>query len=552
MYSADAHTRKLRKIEKEIDNHYKKNSLVNLPFANAAWYLLAFAEEVVLKEMRERGSGAQNHAMIADNLVNNLKIPMGWLYGICEKGGRILCAYNGDSYQASWDFFRLGQEYSSFVWAFTYYSEGWIGLGLNGTTIQPTGNLCHDVRYEAYNRLIKPHKLQEPLSSVNSDHLPIEEIAQTLRLQGDRFTYKLNPRMVSDTITARKPILDEMFSLPSEWRFSRYSLGDFRKVFEAICAIAHIHQTAREIAVAQGCANLGYADSIFVPTCNELLRRTIRYSGVSESSARSIFDDLSYGKRNISAPDPALQPLIKLNSEIYAVMPHLWLFSSAERNLTVLLNRLSSEKEIYSRLVSEKEEFMRQNFKFHLSDDGLRLIWGSVPELPDIDLAIVKDSEKMCLLLELKWFIEPAEVREIIQKSEEIEKGISQILELKRAFANNYQPLLAKLRIESSYRLEGAVISENWIGHATVQSPDVPVIRADHLIAKLQATESLESAVDWLIAREYLPKEGEHFRIRTTTSTVGNWSVEWYEIEPLISAPFFPLQCNDTLPTHTH
>lgn len=541
MYPADAHTRKLRQIEKEIDNYYKKNSLVNLPFANAAWYLLAFAEEVVLKEIQERGSGAQNYAMIADNLVNDLKNPMGWLYGICEQGGRIPCTDNGDFYQASWDFFRLGQEYSSFVWAYTYFSEGWIGLDLKGTTIQPTGNLSQDARHEAYNRLIKPHKLQEPLSSVNSDHLPIEEIAQTLRLQGDRFTYKLNPRMVSDTIIARKPILDKMFSLPSKWRFSRYSLGDFRKVFEAICAIAHIHWTARGISVTQGCANLGYADSIYLPTCDELLWRIVRYSGISESSVRSIFDDLSYGNRNISDPDPALQPLIKLNSEVYAIMPHLWLFSSAERNLTVLLNRLPSEKEIYSRLVSEKEEFMRQTFQSHLSDDGLRLIWGSVPGLPDIDLAIVKDSEKMCLLLELKWFIEPAEVREIIQKSEEIEKGISQVLELKRTFANNYQPLLAKLRIDSSYRLEGVVISENWIGHVTVQSPGVPVIRADHLIAKLQATESLESAVDWLIAREYLPKEGEHFKVRTTTSTVGNWSVEWYEIEPLINDPFFPL-----------
>ena len=28
----------------------------------------------------------------------------------------------------------------------------------------------------------------------------------------------------------------------------------------------------------------------------------------------------------IKHPDPALQPLIKLNSTCYAIMPHLWLF----------------------------------------------------------------------------------------------------------------------------------------------------------------------------------------------------------------------------------
>ena len=64
--------------------------------------------------------------------------------------------------------------------------------------------------------------------------------------------------------------------------------------------------------------------------------------------------------------------------------------------------------------------------------------------LPDVDLAIISDSEKMCLLLELKWFIDPAEAREIIEKSEEIEKGISQVLQLKQAFGNNHEPLIEK------------------------------------------------------------------------------------------------------------
>ena len=124
--------------------------------------------------------------------------------------------------------------------------------------------------------------------------------------------------------------------------------------------------------------------------------------------------------------------------------------------------------------------------------------------LQDIDLAIVKESEKVCLLLELKWFIAPAEFREVIHKSEEIEKGISQVLKIKQAFAGNHKPLLEKLNIDSSYRLEGIVVSRNWIGDADVQNSEVPVIPADHLIAKLKGTESLLSTMEWLKNREYL------------------------------------------------
>ena len=66
------------------------------------------------------------------------------------------------------------------------------------------------------------------------------------------------------------------------------------------------------MAALQGCHGRGYVDSIYVPTCDELLRRVVRYSGVSDTTVQSIFDDLSYGNGGISHPQPALQPLTKL------------------------------------------------------------------------------------------------------------------------------------------------------------------------------------------------------------------------------------------------
>ena len=48
MKTEDKLTPELRKIEKEIDNYYKSNPLVQLPFATAAWYLLASVEHWVL------------------------------------------------------------------------------------------------------------------------------------------------------------------------------------------------------------------------------------------------------------------------------------------------------------------------------------------------------------------------------------------------------------------------------------------------------------------------------------------------------------------------
>lgn len=106
---------------------------------------------------------------------------------------------------------------------------------------------------------------------------------------------------------------------------------------------------------------------------------------------------------------------------------------------------------------------------------------------------------------------------------------------------NNHKPLLKKLNIDSSYRLEGIVVSENWIGYGNVQNPEVPVILVDHLIAKLKATESIRSTMDWLKNREYLPKEGKDFEVHGITSTIGKWSLKWSTTRPLIEDAFFPL-----------
>ena len=102
----DKLTCKLREIEQEIDVYYKSNPLVNLSFATAAWSLLAFGEEIMLKEQNDgretqlvsdehinprlvvypgRLTPQENEA-IADNLINALKAPMYWLYSDCKSG----------------------------------------------------------------------------------------------------------------------------------------------------------------------------------------------------------------------------------------------------------------------------------------------------------------------------------------------------------------------------------------------------------------------------------------------------------------------------------
>ena len=541
MSTTDRVSPELRKIEREIDDYYKSNPLIKLPFATAAWYLLSSAEEYMLNEQIDGISRIQDIHALGSDFITEIEHSMSWIYHACEQSGQIPFARNNDPYKASKDLFELGRKYDWFVFAYKCASDGVLELELQGSTIQPTEDFFTSIEYEAYNILIDPHEPEEAQFDLNPRNSPMEAILHSVKVEGNRFRYKLNPRMVADMKMYLKPLFDRMFLLPSEWEFSRYTLGDFRKVFEAVCAIAHIHWRARQVAAAQGCKNRGYLDSIYMLTYDELLRRVIRYSGVSDEKVRNVFDDLTYGNRGIKRPVPALQPLIKLNSEHYAIVPNVWICSAAERNFISLINRFSSEKAIYEKYVDEKEDLMKERFKTQLSDRDFKFYSGSVANLTDVDLAIVSHSEKACLLLELKWFIAPTTGQERIYKSKEIKKGISQVLKLKQAFSDNYEPLLERLNIDSSYRLEGAVVSENWIGYGNVQSPDVPVIRANHLITKLNVTDSLQSTMGWLKDRKHLPKEGEHFIVCRPITRIGNWHLKWYGIQDLCRSVFFPL-----------
>jgi hypothetical protein len=171
--------------------------------------------------------------------------------------------------------------------------------------------------------------------------------------------------------------------------------------------------------------------------------------------------------------------------------------------------------------------------------------FGSIPgrpRLPDIDLSIIDHKEKTCLVIELKWFIDPAEPREVLEKSEEVKKGIFQLLQLKGALAGCDQALFKCLGIDSTYAIGFAVVSANWIGHATEQHPEIPVIREHHFKKKMSAVKNLSETIGWLGARRYLPIEGVHYEIVETAAVVGKWSTKWYGIKALIEeSEFLPL-----------
>ncbi len=527
----------LRSVERDIDSAYMANPLVRRTFGESAWYFLAFCEERLLLPLIKGLDATEplnlhEQAALADEVINHAKWPLRWLRQSCPLGEIVPRGYSEETYKASWELSQLASDYLSFESAFTYASLGLVTLRLEGNRIIPSGPLRDDTRFEAYDRLAD---LEEKGNPVDLTFIA-ELVGNNILVDGDRFSYPLNPKIVQETLRGVDSELSRRFRLPIDWNLSAYSLGEYATVAKCLWVISAVHMVSRLRAAAQGCLGLGYSQALVLMGNDELTRRLTRYTGLPETSIQSVIADLTYGGNTIKSPDPALQPLLCLTGSTVGWAPGLFLNNSLERNLMVFLNRTASTRSTYTRLSQQKEDLLRSRIKSELDKLDVRFWSGDVTgwyETLDIDFAIISDSEKQCLLLELKSFIAPAEPREVRDRSEEIARGIQQICTRRMCAERQPQALRNALKVSDDYDLAWAVVSETSIGGAWIQDDSVPVVRVAHLVRKLRETRRLRPVCDWLKHREYLPVNGKDYEAITVTQKINQWELEWWGIKGL-------------------
>ena len=499
---------------------------------------MAFFEDSMLSpKLRKEVLSLSEIAAMSDNLMVNIQYPLAWLSKSCKPGKNKNYEYSDVNYSDSNEMCKLAIEYNAFSSAFTYASHGIIALDLHNTDIVIEDKLFFDSRYEAYDRLVL---LQEKKPNYTyGDFLPLLE--KNLNVSGDRFHYQIGEKIIHAVSSHTKPLIEECFELPDKWEFPDFSLQEFRQMITAIFSISYLHIIARTIAINRGCIGLGINDSILIYKIKKLNSIISRYSQVDYRKVDILLMYLTYGSSGINYPDPALQPLIKLSEDSIGIMPSLIINNSLERNWISLINRIPKLKSHYSYLVETKEEYMRKGIIEGIRYPKIQCYLSNVnidSQLPDIDLAIISHSEKTVYLIELKWFISPAEVREVLEKSEEIKKGIFQSLQLKQAFCSSPIRFYDRLNVDNSYTLVFLVLSKNMIGIDRVQDPEIPVIQENHFIRYLNNAKDLTSFTDWIISRKYLPVEGVHYEIVTQKFQIKEWKLNWYGIKTLFPGTY--------------
>ncbi|NWA28530.1 hypothetical protein HX866_26920 [Pseudomonas gingeri] len=358
----------------------------------------------------------------------------------------------------------------------------------------------------------------------------IEQIIQNTSIKGEAFTLNFNPKLVALLVKTHSKNLRGRHVLPSSWVVGEISFNDFKVIFTTIQAMLYGWFIARVNVAGRGLLGMGYSSALWIIDSEELIARLSRYTHLDKKIIATILGYLTFANHNIRDPDIAIQPLLEINSKELALSPLLWLNTNAERNFCTLLNKIPTERETYLNLTLNKEAILYEELKDVLEHLGYEVTHGTLSST-DIDIAIIDRKNKICVCIELKWFIEPAEIREIIEKSLELEKGVKQstiILSLLRT--GDKQLTHDLLKINNTYRTASFVGARNWIGHSDVQSKEIPIIKIWHFIKKLIELGSLNETLNWLESKSYLPKNGKDYWVIPVNLDTGSWKSRWYGI----------------------
>jgi len=524
---------KAEAAEGEIDNAYQREPLLGYRYEEAIRSTFIAANALL---QQARGRDLDTYAAAVDTIINALKYAVRWIWA-ARRLPRLIQPV-GDPVQHARPLLLLAIEYVGMVTAYLHARDNLIDLAGEDRVLRISGALLRQQQYEAYNELVKT-SIRDMHADVEAAIAGDERVLSAVRRAGMRNVpidrVPIDPEVLSVSYAAVARHDSKFHILPADWRFGKFSLAAFRAVHGVLRAIVYTWGRlaplkAREPWLVPHAANQPYS-----VTRGDLLNAAKLVANISRAESRAVIDLLEYAGSGITNPDPALQPLVPMPDGRYLLAEPLVMDTAAERNLSVLLNRAPSERDVYSRLTNRKETEMRNRI-FRKLDARFRL-WHGRLHGHEVDLAIVDDADHSLLFLELKWFIDPAEVRELRDRSKELSKGVDQCKTL-LALASDSPETLNQIASGPFRVVAASVVSANWIGFGNIQDPDIPIINEEHLIRKLQAAGALSEVIAWLHRRQYLPVLHRDYVAVERPTNIANWTLNWYRIERIAADDF--------------
>ncbi len=386
----------------------------------------------------------------------------------------------------------------------------------------------HDKAYGAL-ELIGVGKLGGPDLSMqlfhwlrNPSSVPavVQQIGATIQLKKRLITYEYRQDLASELAMH---IGQPEHLIPDAWKFEWGGRAEVTLLLNALSLRCMYHILAVHFGSCDRQLRGGGESSIvlIVPR-DQLVADLELLSSLDRDRIDAFVDNLTWG-HGTTTPDPALQPLIQIRSDLFAIPCIHLLSSNQERNLLSLMARTQAEefdaqshlfeREMVSALLSTSRPAgveMRSNVRLHI--DGRE---------EEIDILVIDEHDRRLLVCELRWILGPGDPREVQNRKKECLKKVDQV-------RRKVERISASAGMAAATALGRKVSNDSaddWVTTGVVliagfggrRSPDpkypiIPVALFERAMAK---TSCLEALASWCEGLSWLPREGKHFNVAT-------------------------------------
>lgn len=311
--------------------------------------------------------------------------------------------------------------------------------------------------------------------------------------------------------------------LPAEWMFPWATAEESQLIFGALHTLCAYHLISIHFGAEKHHLKGGGVDQIcLMLDKRRLIHELTCIAEVREQVVRNLVDAITYGI-DTTTPDPALQPIIPVG-DVQVAVPGIFILSSNwERNLLSLHARVdpksfnANSKVFEKRMVADLSRSVPAHFPSWFN------YWLSLgAQREEIDLLIADVQARSILLGELRWILQPGDVREVLNKRKVIYEKVAQAQRKLHSVRKHKVSVVSSLGFSSpeSWTINAIVLIDGYGGIPSQLPKDIPVVPKALFLKALQEISSLERLHAFFTTPIWLPRDGIDFESSFVTSDV--------------------------------
>jgi hypothetical protein len=245
---------------------------------------------------------------------------------------------------------------------------------------------------------------------------------------------------------------------------------------------------------------------------DEYIADISRISGLPKGATTAITSALTLGT-DTTAPDPALQPLVPIGAGRLAILGSTILSSNWSRNMLSLHARVSRATFDASSAVFEKE--MIEKIRALIGDRHQCLSAIHIPTKygpEEIDILLIDKANHSIMIVELRWMLQPGDVREVINRAKAVGEKVTQAARKVERARISLPMILARLGLTSgAWTVNGIVVIDGFGGRPSSIPKKIPVVPQSVFIKAISSSRDLEHLHAVFCTPIWLPRDGADF-----------------------------------------